>query len=117
MTVEEGGHPTLMFRLTDADLRGSIQAADSTVRSNDGHQDPRRHERSKRMRNHFEDVLAQLRDAITKKSTRERDRGIAMELDGHKGAHDHIVRAAALEAVADAIQDVLDGDYEKAYAD
>ena len=40
-----------------------------------------------------------------------------MELDGHKGAHDHIVRAAALEAVADAIQDVLDGDYEKAYAD
>ena len=48
---------------------------------------------------------------------RERDRGISMELDGHKGAHDHIVRAAALEAVADFIQDVLDGDFEKAYAD
>ena len=48
---------------------------------------------------------------------RERDRGISMELDGHKGAHDHIVRAAALEAVADSIQDVLDGDFEKAYAD
>jgi hypothetical protein len=77
----------------------------------------RRDERSKRMRNHIEDVLVQLRDAITKKSMRERDRGITMELDGHKGAHDHIVRAAALEAVADAIQDVLDGDFEKAYAD
>jgi hypothetical protein len=69
-----------------------------------------------RMRNHIEDVLAQLRDAVAKKSIRERDRGITMELDGHKGAHDHIVRAAALEAVADAIQDVLDGDFEKAYA-
>ena len=68
------------------------------------------------MRNHIEDVLVQLRDAVAKKSIRERDRGITMELDGHKGAHDHIVRAAALEAVADAIQDVLDGDFEKAYA-
>jgi hypothetical protein len=69
------------------------------------------------MRNHIEEVLVQLRDAVARKSMRERDRGISMELDGHKGAHDHIVRAAALEAVADAIQDVLDGDFEKAYAD
>ena len=65
------------------------------------------------MRNHIEDVLIQLREAIARKSMRERDRGIAMDLDGQKGAHDHIVRAAALEAVADAIQDVLDGDFEK----
>jgi hypothetical protein len=69
------------------------------------------------MRNHIEEVLVQLRHAVARKSMRERDRGISMELDGHKGAHDHIVRAAALEAVADAIQDVLDGDFEKAYAD
>ncbi|MBV9112808.1 MAG: hypothetical protein JOY67_08290 [Hyphomicrobiales bacterium] len=69
------------------------------------------------MRNHIEEVLAQLRDAIAKKSMRERDRGIVMELDGQKGAHDHIVRAAALEAVADAIQDVLDGDFEKTYVE
>ena len=69
------------------------------------------------MRNHIEEVLAQLRDAIAKKSMRERDRGIVMELEGQKGAHDHIVRAAALEAVADAIQDVLDGDFEKPNAE
>ena len=69
------------------------------------------------MRNHIEEVLVQLRDAVARKSMRERDRGISMELDGHKGAHDHIVRAAALEAVADSLQDVLDGDFEKAYAD
>ncbi|MBV9520230.1 MAG: hypothetical protein JO068_19160 [Hyphomicrobiales bacterium] len=69
------------------------------------------------MRNHIEEVLAQLRDAIAKKSMRERDRGIVMELEGQKGAHDHIVRAAALEAVADAIQDVLDGDFEKTYVE
>jgi len=69
------------------------------------------------MRNHIEDVLAQLRDAIAKKAQRERDRGIVMELDGHKGAHDCTIRAAALEGVADAIQDVLDGDFEKPYAD
>ena len=104
----------MMFRLTDADLRGSIEAAytDQTtaIRTCDA-------TKEQRMRNRFEDVLAQLRDAITKKSMRERDRGITMELDGHKGAHDHIVRAAALEAVADAIQDVLDGDFEKAYTD
>jgi hypothetical protein len=67
----------------------------------------------KGMRNDIEEVLGRLRDAVAKKSLRERDRGITMELDGHKGAHDHIVRAAALEAVADAIQDVLDGDFEK----
>lgn len=69
------------------------------------------------MRNHIEDVLTQLREAIAKKSIRERDRGTVMELEGQKGAHDHTIRAAALEAVADAIQDVLDGDFEKPYAD
>jgi hypothetical protein len=105
--------------LTGACLHGSMEAADTHTRLIKrwlpGPRDATKG--AERMRNHIEDVLAQLRDAIAKKSMRERDRGVIMELDGLKGALDHIVRAAALEAVADAIQDVLDGDFEKAYAD